>query len=86
MDYVLAVPAALILLISLINFVTIRTPWNWSAIDEEISVIIPMRNEAENIPELIENLRGQLYGHRWRRIASRVDRQDVGVATVIKGI
>lgn len=59
MDYVLAVPAALILLISLINFVTIRTPWNWSAINEEISVIIPMRNEAENIPELIENLRGQ---------------------------
>ena len=59
MDYVLAVPAALILFISLINFVTIRTPWSWSEIDEEISVIIPMRNEAKNIAELIENLQAQ---------------------------
>ena len=59
MDYVLAVPAALILIISLINFVTIRSPWNWSQIKEEISVIIPMRNESENVAELINSLRNQ---------------------------
>ncbi len=59
MDYVLAVPAALILIISVINFATIRSPWNWSQIEEEISVIVPMRNESENVAELIENLRNQ---------------------------
>lgn len=59
MDYVLAVPAALILIISLINFVTIRSSWNWSQIEEEISVITPMRNESENVAELINNLRNQ---------------------------
>ena len=59
MDLVLGIPAGVIFFIALINFLSIRTPWNWSQIDEEISVIIPMRNEAENIPELIENLRGQ---------------------------
>ncbi|MEI7540845.1 MAG: glycosyltransferase [Actinomycetes bacterium] len=61
MDYVLAIPAGLILLISFINFVTIRSPWNWSQVEEEISVIVPMRNEAENVAELIESLRNQKY-------------------------
>ncbi len=59
MDYVLLIPAALILLISLINFLTVRTPWNYSQIESEISVVVPLRNEAHNVQELIQSLRSQ---------------------------
>ena len=59
MDYVLAIPAASILLICLTNFVTIRSPWKCTQIEEEISVIFPMRNESENVAGLIESLRNQ---------------------------
>lgn len=61
MDYVLGIPAGAIFLIALINFLSIRTPWNWSQIDEEISVFIPLRNEAHNIADLIATLRDQKY-------------------------
>ncbi len=59
MDSVLAILAGLILFISLINFVSIRTPRSSSVITEKISVIVPLRNESENIVELIETLRNQ---------------------------
>lgn len=59
MDSVLAILAGLILFISLINFVSIRTPRGSSVITEKISVIVPLRNESENIVELIETLRNQ---------------------------
>ena len=61
MDYVLAILAGLILFISLINFVSIRTPRGSSVITEKISVIVPLRNESENIVELIQTLRNQKY-------------------------
>ena len=61
MDYVLGIPAGAIFLIALINFLSIRTPWNWSQIDNEISVLIPLRNEAHNVADLIATLRDQKY-------------------------
>jgi cellulose synthase/poly-beta-1,6-N-acetylglucosamine synthase-like glycosyltransferase len=59
MVYALAILSGLILFISLINFVSIRTPRDWTDIKEKISVIVPLRNESENIVEVIETLRNQ---------------------------
>jgi glycosyltransferase involved in cell wall biosynthesis len=59
MDYVLGIPAGLILLIALINFLTIRTPRNLMQVEEKISVVVPMRNEASNVAQLIQNLASQ---------------------------
>ena len=59
MDYLLTIPSSLILLISLINFLTIRTPEKSSQIQESISVIVPLRNEANNVGELVDSLRDQ---------------------------
>jgi len=50
---------ALLLLISLINFLTIRTPHANSQIDEMVSIIVPLRNEAENVAELARCLLAQ---------------------------
>ena len=59
MDYLLTIPSSFILLISLINFLTIRTPEKSSQIQELISVIVPLRNEANNVGELVASLRDQ---------------------------
>jgi len=59
MDYLLTIPSSFILLISLINFLTIRTPEKSSQIQESISVIVPLRNEATNVDELVASLRNQ---------------------------
>jgi cellulose synthase/poly-beta-1,6-N-acetylglucosamine synthase-like glycosyltransferase len=59
MDYLLTIPSSFILLISLINFLTIRTPDKSSQIQESISVVVPLRNEATNVGELVASLRDQ---------------------------
>lgn len=59
MDYLLLIPSSFILLISLINFLTIRTPDKTSQIQESISVLVPLRNEANNVGELVASLRDQ---------------------------
>ena len=59
MDYLLTIPSSFILLISLINFLSIRTPDKSSQIQESISVIVPLRNEANNVGELVASLRDQ---------------------------
>ena len=59
MDYLLTIPAGFILLISLINFLTIRTPNKSSQIKESISVVVPLRNEAKNVAELVASLHHQ---------------------------
>lgn len=46
-------------LICVINFVTIRKPENDDAIAESITVIVPMRNEAENVADCIAALKMQ---------------------------
>ncbi len=50
----------ILLLISVINFSAIRKPQLISSITERVSVLVPLRNEAENIAELIESLSAQL--------------------------
>ena len=59
MDYLLTIPSSLILFISLINFLTIRNPKKSAQINESISVVVPLRNEATNVVELIDSLRTQ---------------------------
>jgi glycosyltransferase involved in cell wall biosynthesis len=59
MDYLLTISSSFILLISLINFLTIRTPSKSSQIQESLTVIVPLRNEANNIAELVASLRDQ---------------------------
>jgi cellulose synthase/poly-beta-1,6-N-acetylglucosamine synthase-like glycosyltransferase len=59
MDYLLTIPAGFILFISLINFLTLRTPTKSTQITESISVIVPLRNEAGNIAELVVSLKNQ---------------------------
>jgi glycosyltransferase involved in cell wall biosynthesis len=61
MVYLFIIPAASIFFISLVNFISIRSPRNWSEINERISVILPLRNESENIIGLLETLRNQIH-------------------------
>jgi len=50
----------LIFAISLINFVTIRIPKRDEEIKRSVTVLAPMRNEAENVPEFISGLTSQM--------------------------
>ncbi len=51
--------AIFLLWITAANFVTIRRPQEISEVDRSVSVIIPVRNEAENIVELLDCLTKQ---------------------------
>jgi cellulose synthase/poly-beta-1,6-N-acetylglucosamine synthase-like glycosyltransferase len=46
-------------LICVVNFVTIRKPENDDAIAESVTVIVPMRNEAENVADCIAAIKQQ---------------------------
>jgi len=59
MDYLLIIPSSFIFTISLINFLTIRNPNKATQIQESVSVVVPLRNEATNVVELIDSLRTQ---------------------------
>jgi len=48
-----------LLWIAAANFLTIRRPQNLSQVDHSVTVLIPVRNEAENIIELIDCLTKQ---------------------------
>jgi cellulose synthase/poly-beta-1,6-N-acetylglucosamine synthase-like glycosyltransferase len=50
----------LIFATSLINFVTIRIPKRDEEVKKAVTVLIPMRNEAENVPEFISALSAQM--------------------------
>lgn len=58
MLWLIAVPTVL-LLISTLNFFTIRSPRADSEIEDSVSVIVPLRNEAENVSELVQSLLSQ---------------------------
>jgi cellulose synthase/poly-beta-1,6-N-acetylglucosamine synthase-like glycosyltransferase len=45
--------------ISVFNFITIRKPENDDLVSESVTVIVPMRNESENVAECISALAGQ---------------------------
>ena len=49
----------IILIIALTNFATIRIPKNDKTVKKSVSVIVPMRDEAENVHEFIQALAGQ---------------------------
>ena len=49
-----------LLLISLINHIWIRIPKNSTPLSHSVAVIVPMRNEADNVAPLIESLQGQI--------------------------
>jgi len=50
----------LIFAISLINFVTIRIPNRDEEVKKAVTILAPMRNEAENVPEFISALSTQM--------------------------
>ena len=50
----------LIFAISLFNFVTIRIPKRDEEVKKAVTVLAPMRNEAENVPEFISALTAQM--------------------------
>lgn len=50
----------LIFAISLFNFLTIRIPKRDEEVKKTVTVIAPMRNEAENVPEFISALSAQM--------------------------
>ena len=59
MPWLIVLPTFIAFFLSLINFITIRKPLADSEIFDFVSVIVPLRNEANNVIGLIENLRSQ---------------------------
>jgi cellulose synthase/poly-beta-1,6-N-acetylglucosamine synthase-like glycosyltransferase len=55
----IVLPTFAVFIISIINFFTIRTPNLSSEVTEFVSVIVPLRNEAENISGLVNSLLSQ---------------------------
>jgi cellulose synthase/poly-beta-1,6-N-acetylglucosamine synthase-like glycosyltransferase len=60
MANILLALSILIFAISLVNFATIRVPRHDEAIRSSVTVLAPMRNEAENVPEFISALSSQM--------------------------
>ena len=60
MLWLIALPTVL-LLISIINFFTIRSPCAVSEIVDSVSIIVPLRNEAENVSGLVQSLLSQKF-------------------------
>ena len=59
MYYALFLFAIVLLWISVANFLTMRRPQSASLTEQSVTVLIPVRNEAENIVELIDSLTKQ---------------------------
>ena len=59
MVWLIVLPTFVALILSLINFISIRRPLANSEIFDFVSVIVPLRNEESNVSELIENLSSQ---------------------------
>lgn len=59
MLWLIVASTLVVFIISIINFFTIRTPNLSSEVTEFVSVIVPLRNEAENIPGLVNSLLSQ---------------------------
>jgi cellulose synthase/poly-beta-1,6-N-acetylglucosamine synthase-like glycosyltransferase len=49
----------ILLTIAAVNFVQIRTPMDTSELKESVGVIVPMRNEAENVEGIVATLAAQ---------------------------
>ena len=59
MSFIALVLVFLTFSISVFNFITIRKPENDDLVSETVTVIVPMRNESENVAECISALSGQ---------------------------
>ena len=59
MHFVLFLFTIVLLWIAVANFLTIRRPQSVSLTEQSVTVLIPVRNEAENIAELIDSLTKQ---------------------------
>jgi glycosyltransferase involved in cell wall biosynthesis len=51
---------SLLLILVLVNFVTIRRPSKTGAIEAKVTVLLPVRNEAENIERILGELNDQI--------------------------
>ena len=49
----------ILLTIAAVNFVQIRTPKKTSELRESVGVLVPMRNEAENVEGIVATLAAQ---------------------------
>ena len=49
-----------LLLISIVNYFLIRTPWNSEVVENTISVLLPVRNEEKRISDCISGLKAQV--------------------------
>jgi cellulose synthase/poly-beta-1,6-N-acetylglucosamine synthase-like glycosyltransferase len=59
MSFIALVLVFLTFSISVFNFITIRKPENDDLVSESVTVIVPMRNESENVAECISALSSQ---------------------------
>lgn len=60
MTNILLTFSIVIFIISLFNFFTIRIPKKEELVNKSVTVLVPMRNEAENVPEFISALSQQI--------------------------
>lgn len=58
MLFVIFLLNSILLTLSLINFATIRRPHKTRVIEESVLVLLPVRNEAENIDRILTELAG----------------------------
>lgn len=68
MQFALFLLCYLVLVISLINFFTIRIPRNNSQISKSVTVLLPVRNEQENVADCVAELMAQENVHNLRVI------------------
>jgi cellulose synthase/poly-beta-1,6-N-acetylglucosamine synthase-like glycosyltransferase len=61
MEIFILILAVFLLTLTVFNFFTIRKPTALTGISRGISVLIPVRNESENIPGLVETLKAQTH-------------------------
>jgi cellulose synthase/poly-beta-1,6-N-acetylglucosamine synthase-like glycosyltransferase len=60
MSFTFFVINSLLLALSLFNFVTIRKPKQCGEIDTAITILLPVRNESENIERILQELSNQI--------------------------
>lgn len=60
MSLLVSLPVLVITLISIVNYLTLIEPKTISLIEESLSVLVPVRNEAANIHDLVSCLKTQI--------------------------
>jgi cellulose synthase/poly-beta-1,6-N-acetylglucosamine synthase-like glycosyltransferase len=63
MQFALFALCYFVLLIALVNFFTIRIPRNNSQISKSVTVLLPMRNEQDNVADCVAELMAQINIH-----------------------